>query len=221
MRYSFLSHEYSERIPVFGGEIDFTVDQLKSTFAGDSTNSFSAEVQSHWGTHIDAPRHFFSDGSRISDFSADNLVFNAPQVIPVTIKPSEILTAASLNEPISEVCDLLLLKSRWTKFRSDSCYCNDNPGVSPEFARMLRADFPKIRAVGIDWISFSAFNHRETGRETHRIFLDPNGTNRAKLLIEDMDLSSNTTSLRRVIVAPLRISLFDSAPCTIFGEWDD
>lgn len=221
MRYRFLSHEYAEHVPIFGNSVINNVRQLKSTAAGDSSNSFSMELQSHWGTHIDAPRHFFSNGPAITHYPADQFVFTAPQVITVTLNPSDILNIASLGEMVSEDCDLLLLKSGWTEFRSQSLYCQENPGISPELASMLRSHCPQLRAVGIDWISISAFCHRESGREAHRVLLDPAGIYPPKLLIEDMDLSAGLSKLRRVIVAPLRIAAFDSAPCTVLGEWDD
>jgi len=221
MRYSFLSHKYSWQLPVFGEEREFVVSQLKSITAGDSSNSFSAEIQSHWGTHIDAPRHFFSNGPSITDYSADHFVFTEPQVIPVALNPSELLVNDSLVEMVREDCDLLLLKSGWTESRSLPRYYQENPGISPELAMALRNHCPKLRAVGIDWISISAFNHREAGREAHRLLLDPGGTQTPVFLIEDMDLSADMRGLQRVIVAPLRFAAFDSAPCTVFGEWDD
>ncbi len=221
MRYSFLSHEYADLIPVFGEVKESTVRQLQSTASGNTTNSFSMEIQSHWGTHIDVSRHFFSNGPKITHYPADQFVFTAPQVVTVALNPSEILNLASLWEMVREDCDLLLLKSGWTEFRSQPLYYQDNPGISPELARMLRTHCPRLRAVGIDWISISAFHHRELGREAHRVLLDPVGAYTPKLLIEDMNLSVNLCGLQRVIVAPLRVAAFDSAPCTVLGEWND
>lgn len=217
MRYSFLSHEYSERIPLFGEEGKFVVSQLKSTASGDSSNSFSAEIQSHWGTHIDAPLHFFTNGQNITSYSAGHFVFVSPQVIQVALKPSEILSIPDVAVKIHRDSDLLLLKSGWGEFRSQPKYYRENPGINPDFARQLRSHCPTLRAVGIDWLSISAFQHRELGREAHRAFLNPDQSNPI-LLIEDMDMQPDLTELRRVIVAPLRIGAFDSAPCTVIGE---
>jgi len=221
MRYSFLSHEYAESIPVFGEVKQLAVRQIRSTDAGNTTNEFSIEIQSHWGTHVDAPRHFFSSGRNITSYAADYFVFSAPQVIAVTLEPSEILEAATLMETVREDCDLLLVKSGWTEFRSQPLYYQDNPGLSLELAQMLRSQRPLLRAVGIDWISISAFRHRELGREVHRVLLDPAGDHTPKFIIEDMNLSAELCGLQRVIVAPLRVAAFDSAPCTVLGEWDD
>jgi len=221
MRYSFLSHEFSERVPVFGGEREVVVSQLTSTVAGDSSNSHSVEIQSHWGTHVDAPRHFFSNGPNIADYPADHFVFTAPQVIKVTLNPSELLKFDSLENMVNKDCDLLLFKSGWAEYRPEPIYFQDNPGISLDLAMMLRSQCPQLRAVGIDWISVSALRHRELGREVHRIILNPEGICSPKLLIEDMNLSDKLCGLKRVIVAPLRVAAFDSAPCTVLGEWDD
>lgn len=221
MPYRFLSYEFSELLPVFGEQEEFCVRQIRSISSGDSSNAFSAELQSHWGTHIDAPHHFFTNGNAIGTYPATDLVFTAPRVLETSLQPSEILHSSKVIADVCKDCDLLLIKSGWWQLRGEPVYCQENPGIAPEFALQLRTQFPLLRAVGVDWISISAFRHRELGRDAHRAFLDPAGVNNSLLLVEDMDLSTDLVGLKRVIVAPLRIKKFDSAPCTVLGEWDD
>lgn len=195
--------------------------QLRSVESGDSSNSFAMEIQSHLGTHIDAPRHFFTGAQNIVSYSAGFFVFTKPYVLHVHLQPSELLNSVEDMFEIPGGCDLLLLKSGWTTKRMLPEYCCENPGISPELAKTLREKLPALRAIGVDWLSVSAYKYRDLGRETHRIFLNPDACNSPVLLIEDMDLSIDLKGLQRVIVAPLRVTGFDSAPCTVLGQWND
>ncbi len=100
-------------------------------------------------------------------------------------------------------------------------YSCDNPGIHPEVGGYLRELFPRIRAIGIDWISISPYQNRELGREAHRAFFDQEGRNNPVLLIEDMDLSNDLKGLTEVWASPLRVERVDSAPCTVIGGFSD
>jgi len=117
--------------------------------------------------------------------------------------------------------DILLFNSGWGKYRNNKIYSCDNPGIHPEVGIYLREHFPRIRAIGIDWISISPYQDRELGREAHRAFLDQEGKNNSVLLIEDMDLSGDLKGLTEVWVSPLRVERVDSAPCTVIGGFSD
>ena len=209
-------------MPVFGGRDDFPVRRIKSIELGDSSNSCAVEICSHLGTHIDAPRHFFTAGQAITTYPAEFFAFSQPYVIHVSLQPSELVTKDIMRPwEIPADCDLLLFKSGWTALRQQPVYCNENPGISPEVATLLRENFPALRAIGIDWLSVSAYRQRELGRKAHKILLDSDSRTHPVLPIEDMDLSCNLDGLSRVTVAPFRVEEFDSAPCTVLGEWHD
>ena len=80
--------------------------------------------------------------------------------------------------------------------RRENIYATNNPGLHPDLGRWFRVNYPEIRAVGMDWISISSFAHRETGREAHRAFLDPDGAGQPIVILEDMDLSSDLQNLK-------------------------
>lgn len=221
MRHEFLSHSYGRVLPVLGGTTEIDTLSIKAVARGDSSNVMATSLQSHWGTHMDAPRHFFDNGTSISDYPASFFVFTRPTIVTVSLNPSEILQLAPEFESLPEETDLLLLKSGWSAHRADSVYACNNPGVSPDFALFIRKQYPKLRAIGIDWISISANTDRPLGREAHRAFLNPEGINCPVLLIEDMSLTPDLTNLVEVTAIPLRIEGFDSAPCTVIGGFSD
>lgn len=221
MKFIYLSHVLTEKISVYGGEGLLSIAALKALEKGDSANVFRFSMENHWGTHIDAPNHFFENGQKVSDYPAHFFFFESPRVIQVSLKPSDILKSGNWIGEISHDNDLLLLQAGWSRFRGQQIYSSENPGIHPEVGTCLRENYPNIRAVGIDWISVSSFQNREMGRQAHRAFLDPQGSNNPVLLIEDMDLSQDLKGLKQVWAAPLRVEGIDSAPCTVMGRVED
>lgn len=221
MKYRYLSHILASPLPAYGGQGSVTIDPVKSIEAGDSANVFRMTMENHWGTHVDAPNHFFEDGSKIADYPPEFWVFKSPRVIEVDLRPSEALVCGDWLNTIPAGTDLLLFQSGWCHRRAEEMYSLGNPGIHPEVGMYLREHFPRIRAIGIDWISISPYQDRELGREAHRAFLDRRGRNNPVLIIEDMDLSGDFKNLKEVWVLPLRVERVDSAPCTAIGVVGD
>ena len=55
----------------------------------------------------------------------------------------------------------MIYKTGFGKFRGKESYWKNNPGFAPEVAEILRDNFPNLRAVGMDFISLTAFQNRE------------------------------------------------------------
>ncbi|WP_420264764.1 cyclase family protein [Candidatus Magnetominusculus dajiuhuensis] len=219
MRYEFLSYALAEgTTPVYGGAQSIAIQTRKSIAQGDAANVFSFTMENHWGTHVDAPNHFFNNGMKISEYSPEFWFFKNPQVMRVSLQPSGVIREL---RGVNTRTDLLLIQSDWCKLRHEEAYVKENPGIAPDVGFYLRKQYPHLRAVGLDWISVSPYADRQLGRLTHRAFLDPDGQNAPILLIEDMNLSMELASLREVAVFPLRIEALDSAPCTAVGLFSD
>lgn len=198
-----------------------SLHKTKSIASGDSANVCQFTIGGHLGTHVDAPNHFFEKGKRIMDYPAEFWIFKAPETVRVALKPSETLKCGEWLDSIAKAADILLLQSGWGVKRGDRKYSMENPGIDPKVAFYLRKRYPKLRAIGIDWISVSPYADRALGRKTHRAFLDPAGDNNPIAIIEDMDLSRGLKGLREVFAAPLRVQESDSAPCTVIGGFLD
>lgn len=220
-RHEYLSYPLAARIPAYGGEADLELKRLRSVSDGDSATVCQATLESHWGTHLDAPAHFFEHGREIADFPAEFWHFTSPFVYSCTLRPSEVFSPSGFVGQIPLDADLLLIQSGWGRYRGEQLYVRQNPGMHPDVALKLRQNRPAIRAIGIDWISVSPYADRETGRAVHRAFLDPDGAGSPILLMEDMQLSLSLCGLLEVIALPLRLNGFDSAPCTVVGIFND
>lgn len=216
----FLSYPIEKRMPVYGAaNADMEIVPIKSIDKGDSCNVFKISIENHTGTHVDCPSHFFDHGLKISDYPADTWFFNKPHVIRLPLNENQIVTPGDLGE-IPEGVDLLLIQSDFSRFRGTDIYSRCNPGFHPEVGEWLREKYSHVRAVGFDFISLSAYQNRDLGREAHRKFLDPEGSNAPVLIIEDMNLSGDLHGLRQVLAFPIRIEGIDSAPCTVIGVFE-
>jgi arylformamidase len=217
MKCIFLSYPLSSVIPVYGGPVSVDITQIKSIAGGDSSNVFSFVLQNHWGTHVDCPAHFFQNGKKATAFSADFWLFIKPQIIAVKVDPGQIISKDDLEDNIRPDTDLLILKSGWGKFRGDPMYYLKNPGIDPDLGLLLRKQYPSIRAFAIDWISLSSYEHRQIGRDAHKVFLNPSAEGNPIVIVEDIHLPDDVEELSTVCVAPIQIEGIDSAPCTIIG----
>ena len=221
MKYRYLSYSFSQGMPVYAGKANLAIKAKRSISGGDSTNVYRFTMESHWGTHIDAPRHFFNNGKCIDDYPCETWFFKAPQVIDIVLKPAEILNIGKWIKNINPLCDILIFRSGWSALRKHRKYVFKNPGIHPELAIYLRKNYHNLRAIGIDWLSISSIKNRELGREAHRAFLGSKGGGKPVLIVEDMRIASKLSGLRKIIISPIVVSGIDSAPCTVIGEFDD
>lgn len=211
----YLSHFINEETPGFGGSLGFSRTIKKSIAAGDSSNSFEFRMFNHHGTHIDLPKHFVDSGKNMTDFSAREFIFENVGLIEYPASENELLGANIITNQVPPNCEIILFKTSWSQFRSQEKYWKNNPGFSPAMANQLREKFPKLRAIGFDFISLTAFQHREEGRNAHREFL---GGERPLLIIEDMNLKDLKAAPRKLFVAPLLIDKADGGPVTVLAE---
>ena len=221
MKYRYLSYPIEEAMPVYGGIAKIRLAPVRSIPRGDTANVYKFSMENHWGTHVDAPRHFFTKGRSVTDYPAWNWVFYLPTVINIDLGASDILRTGEWIGEIKESTDIILFRAGWSGFRKTEKYIYDNPGIEPEVGLQLRKKFPKLRAVGIDWISISSYKNRELGHQAHKAFLDPEGENDPVLLVEDMDLSGDLSGLQGLVISPLIVSGIDSAPSTVLGAFND
>ena len=62
MTHRFISYILTSPFPTYGGQGSVMIEPVKSLQSGDSANVFRMTIENHWGTHVDAPNHFFDDG---------------------------------------------------------------------------------------------------------------------------------------------------------------
>lgn len=221
-KFRLLSFSLSATTPAPGARTPLRLQVDESIEQGHLGNTFYYTAWNHAGTHIDAPAHMLRAGKPITDFQIHDFIYEYPCVVDVPKGDSELITSMDLQpyEEIIAKCDLLLLRTGFTRYRATDPvrYRDQNPGLSTDVASYLNSTrFPLLRAIGIDTISMAATTHVLEGVQAHKIlFAREDGS--SVFLIEDVDLTSDLTRLRRVFVVPLFIEGLDSSQCTIIAE---
>lgn len=220
--YKWLSYPVTTNDPVYGGcGCGLIVSRLKSMKMGDVCNQTQWHINSHYGTHVDSPKHFFENGLTVDSYEPSFWIFNVVDVVFLKeCYDCEIVMVEHVIPYLKNNTEMVLIKTGQGAKRNSIQYWKDNIGISPELGKKLRADYPSVRAVGIDTISISSWRNRELGRASHKAFLDPEGLNNPIIIIEDMDLSdlNDKTIINRIIVLPLRVKDGDGSPCSIIAE---
>lgn len=214
----FLSHFLSERTPGYGGSSGFSLRHVSKISDGANSNSQEWVISNHIGTHIDLSAHFDDKGQRLEDFAAQDWVFCKPHLLTVNPTAGEILFVNDQFKSIPMETDFLIIKTGFEKHRNEPVYWSSNPGLSPELAVWLRAERPKLKCIGFDFISITSYLNRPLGRVAHKAFLgiEENGTNPLRV-IEDMKLSELSECPKQVIVAPILVAGADGAPVTVLA----
>lgn len=169
----------------------------------------------HIGTHIDFPAHSIKNGKTVNDYNADYFVFEAPFICNINMDCGDYINSEHLKQfNIPQHTDLLIIKTGYGKYYMEEKYWNDNPGLDESIAGFLKSSFPKIRAVGVDFISVTAYKNKEPGRKAHAAFLSEPEI----LLIEDIFIPNEISAFKRIVAAPLLIDSADGVPCCVMAE---
>lgn len=213
-----LSYYLSEATPCFGGAKNISFEVAKSINCGHSSNSFYVRFHNHVGTHIDFPLHFNQSGKSLSQYNLNDFIFSRPYSLKIKVDQDQLIGSNDLKKhSIPHDIDILLLNTGFSKNRNSEAYWKNNPGIDVDVASYIRTNFPYCRAIGFDFISLTAFQHREIGRLSHVEFLGD--LEKPIWIIEDMNLSliSGNQDLNQIIVSPLLIEGADGAPVTVWG----
>jgi arylformamidase len=186
------------------------ITPVKEIDAGGSSNVTELEMNTHTGTHVDAPAHFIGGGATVDRIGLDVLV--GPCVVLQD-------TAADALDP--EVVERLLEDARrdgWLGqaghdrilFKTRSSALWDLPDFSKDYvsldeggARVLLER--GVRLVGVDYLSVERFGG--TG-EVHRLLLGG-----GIVAVEGLDLRDVEAGVYELACLPLKIAGADGAPC--------
>lgn len=213
-----LSHPLALTTPGYGGQPGFQRETTSCIDHGKSSNSERWQLNNHIGTHVDCPYHFSNAGKKITDYQTNDWFFQSPFMVTIQALENQLITIEDLKVDIPLDADCFLIKTGFELHRDEKLFWNNNPGLSPELGKWLRENRPAIKIVGFDFISLTAYQHRDAGRLSHRTFLSPDEKHDGIRIIEDMKLSALQTSPRLVLVSPLIVEQADGAPVTVWAQ---
>lgn len=180
------------------------IERIYDVDKGDRVTMSQININSHNGTHIDAPLHFMYGGSSIDEMPLDTTVGPARVI---EIKDTESIKVKELESHNIKAGERILFKTQNSDkaYKSDK-FVEDYVYFATETAHYL-AD-KKVRLVGIDYITIGNFHDQKNISETHETLLK-NGV----YILEMINLSGVKPGEYELLCLPLRMERGDAGPC--------
>lgn len=180
--------------PTWPGDDPFVYTETGTIEKGDHSNCASLSMSTHFGTHVDAPYHFITEGAPVDQLDLDLLM-----------GPCLVVSAEAVEGPLIEQADLvdkvpadtrrLLVKTKHGKYLGSGPFRKDLTAFSPACAEWLVNQ--GVRLLGIDYFSIGAY---ENPQPTHAIFLGAGG-----VAVENVDLRQIEPGAYHLICLPMKI----------------
>lgn len=186
-------------LPPWPGDPPFSLDRDSSIERGNTCNKSNLTASTHFGTHIDAPFHFETNGMTLDEIPLDVLV--GPVLVHAVDTPDLIRP-----EHLPDLTDVerIIFKTPNTNFIDDTTFHTDFVAVGLETARQLTQ--AGVLLVGIDYFSIESF--RNPGNPVHHELCG-----HGVVLVEGLDLRHVEPGEYELIVLPLKIIGGDGSPC--------
>lgn len=219
-----LSYPYNAQTVGWVGNLTYQLSPQKEIGAESYANTCHLTLHNHSGTHFDAPRHFSAHGPTIDQLPLDRFVFTKPLLLDIPKDPDVLLVVSDLAPYLAQIqaADLLLLRTGISRYRHTDplTYQQHGSGFHGDLGAFLMEYCPNLKAIGLDCISLSAYQHHAQGIAAHQAML---GTHRSDgryiCIIEDMNLADvDGEKLCQVTASPLLVAEMDSAPVTVIAH---
>jgi len=157
-------------------------------------------INTHHGTHVDAPRHFNPDGTSIDEMPLGAIM---GPVRVIEIKDTESIKPEELAAHDIQPGERILFKTVNSSYYKLGKFVEDFVHISNEAAHFLKDK--EISVVGIDYLGVGSFKDRANLIEVHQTFLG-NGI----WIVEALDLSGVEPGAYEIICLPIRIKQGDA-----------
>jgi arylformamidase len=145
-----LSYLLSNETPVFPG-MSKPRFQSAATIEKDGYRETRFEMDSHTGTHIDAPAHMLENGKTLDQLPVDRFSGKALIVcVPESTKRIEKDFLVQIEDKLKKV-EFVLFKTGWSRFWGTSQYFKDFPTLSADAVKWLLTF--SLKGIGFDVIS--------------------------------------------------------------------
>jgi len=188
------------------GHPRYKVGHMMSMEKGDAMNVTMFSMCSHFGTHVDAPRHYHVHGTSVDQLSLDLLVGPCRVVeYPGTEHiPEDFIQGLEL-----EGVQRLLIRTRNSFIIEKPDFHEDYIALTPGAARALVDTH--VQLLGVDGYSIGPYDHT-MGKEVHEIFLISNPD---RIAIEEINLSNIKPGDYQLVALPLKLKGLEGAPVRV------
>jgi arylformamidase len=202
MRFIDISVPLDAALPTYPGNAPVALEAVKRIARGESSNVSTLHMSAHGGTHVDAPRHFFDEGSGTEALALELLCGRA-RVVEVTSRSvtADDLAPLDLSEDVR-----VLIKTHNSRLWSDPAFHTDYVGVSESAAKYLVDHGVKV--VGVDYLSVEPY--KTPGAPTHHLLLGA-----GVIVIEGLNLRDVDPGVYEMFCLPLRLVGSDGAPARV------
>jgi arylformamidase len=173
----------------YPNNLPFSLEAVKRLARGDSSNVSALHMSAHSGTHVDAPRHFYDEGSGTEALPLEMLIGKARVI---ELRPRGGITADELATLDLSEDVRVLIKTQNSKLWGD-----------PEFHKDHG-----IKVVGVDYLSVEVF--KTPGAPAHHVLLGA-GT----IVIEGLNLRDVDPGVYEMLCLPLKVVGSDGAPARV------
>lgn len=197
---------FTPDIPRFPNTPEPTLERLRKMEEGAVNNLSRLDTHVHFGTHVDAPRHFIADGTGVDAIPLDVLL--GPCVVVDFPDLAEIGPEDLEAKAIAPGTTRLIVKTRNSDLWNDYAqgFRTDFVALTPAAAEWVIAH--GIRLIGIDCLSIERY--QEPGRVTHRSLLAAQ-----VVLVEGLDLRGIAAGSYELVCMPLKLKDCDGAPARV------
>ena len=186
---------------MYPGNPEVTISLQQSTAEGAGANVSAIRFGSHTGTHVDAARHFYTDGQPVDLIPLEKLV--GPALVVRFGDDVRGIGEAELRQFDLGKHTRILLATRNSALLSKKDFTTDYTFLAPDGAEYLVA--LGVELVGIDYLSIEQF--RSGHHRTHKTLLS-----RSVVIVEGLDLSVPPPGEYELVCLPLRLEDCDGAP---------
>ncbi len=207
-----LSHPIESGMCVYPGTPSVRVEPT-ATVESDGFRTTAIEIDSHAGTHLDAPAHMLADGTTVDDLPVETFRFTARRVDCRPLDPRaeigvETITAA-LDSGLDDAVDLLVVQTGWDDHWGTDRYF-DHPYLTRGAADWLadRGLHVAIDALNVDPTpTDNAPPDEPTGYPVHHALFSSN-----RLLVENLRRLDRLPPRFELHAYPLAVRDGDAAP---------
>ena len=194
-----ISWPISQNMTSYKNNKPITLTTFKD-FPHDVARDSNLVLNSHTGTHVDAPSHFLEDGPSIENFTLDQFI-GPCQVLDLSHK-TDCITAHDLEDTNIQPEFIILLKTK-NSLQSATATFNANFIYLERSGAHYLID-KKIKAVGFDYLGIE---RNQSDYKTHKALLKLNIP-----IIEGLRLEHVSTGNYFFIFLPLKINGLEAAP---------
>jgi arylformamidase len=174
--------------------------EKKKTFSDSGVRESALHLNTHAGTHIDAPAHFLADGETVEHVKIESII--GPCRVINLQHISTGIERKDLDSYNIKQSEIILLQTKNSLLSPDELFNPNFTYLSESGARYLSEQ--KVKAIGIDYLGVE---RNQSDHETHKVLLSNNIT-----IIEGLRLNNVKPGSYNLYCLPLKLIGTEAAP---------